>query len=156
MRVYIAAPLFTQAQRRWNREFARALAAAWPETTGLDKELELVLPQDFAVPEGADEDGRFRALFDDCLAQLDRVDAVVSVLEGADADSGVAFEHGYAYAKGKPIVGVRSDLRDNRIHGLNIMLDKTCRRYVYRRAFDDRIAPLAQAVAQALRAATGA
>ena len=153
MRVYLAAPLFTQAQRRWNRQFAEALAAAWPRTTGLDHEIEVILPQAFAAPE--DDEGRFQVLFERCIVEIDQADAVVTVLEGADADSGAAFEHGYAFAKGKPIVGVRSDVRDNRVHGLNIMLDQTCRRYVYRRAFDERIEPLAAAVAKALRAATG-
>jgi nucleoside 2-deoxyribosyltransferase len=152
MKVYLAAPLFSQAERRWNQDFAAELRRVWPETTGLDQELEIILPQSFRVSETED---RFEGIVERCIQAIDACDGVITVLEGADADSGVAFEQGYAFARGKPIVGVRSDVRSNRAHGLNIMLDQTCRRYIYRRAFDDRLEPLARAAADALRAATG-
>jgi nucleoside 2-deoxyribosyltransferase len=42
---------------------------------------------------------------------IDRADAVVAVLDGADVDSGTAAEIGYAFARGKPIVGYRGDWR---------------------------------------------
>lgn len=38
-------------------------------------------------------------------------DLVVAVLDGADVDSGTAAEIGYAYARGKRIVGYRGDFR---------------------------------------------
>ena len=157
MKIYLAAPVFTQAHRRWNRAFAEALTAAWSESTVLDDQLDVILPQTFRAPEGTDAAAkeRFDALGQACIVAIEQADALVTVLEGADADSGVAFEHGFAYARGKPIVGVRTDVRANRVHGLNIMLDHTCRRYVYRRAFDERIEPLAKAVVKALRDASG-
>ncbi len=42
---------------------------------------------------------------------LDRCDAVLAVLDGADVDSGTAAEIGYAFAVGKQISGYRSDFR---------------------------------------------
>jgi nucleoside 2-deoxyribosyltransferase len=36
---------------------------------------------------------------------------VVACMDGADPDSGTAWECGYAYAKGKPIVCYRTDFR---------------------------------------------
>jgi len=42
---------------------------------------------------------------------LDAADLVVAVLDGSDVDSGTAAEIGYAFARGKKIVGYRSDLR---------------------------------------------
>lgn len=42
---------------------------------------------------------------------LDRCDAVLAVLDGPDVDSGTASEIGYAFAKGKPILGYRGDFR---------------------------------------------
>ena len=42
---------------------------------------------------------------------IDRADALVAVLDGADVDSGTAAEIGYAYARGKRIVGYRGDSR---------------------------------------------
>ena len=42
---------------------------------------------------------------------IDRADALVAVLDGPDVDSGTAAEIGYAFARGKPIVGYRGDGR---------------------------------------------
>ena len=44
-------------------------------------------------------------------AAIDRADAVVAVLDGVDVDSGTAAEIGYAFARGKRIVGYRGDFR---------------------------------------------
>jgi nucleoside 2-deoxyribosyltransferase len=38
-------------------------------------------------------------------------DMVLAVLDGTDVDSGTAAEIGYAFAKGKPILGYRGDFR---------------------------------------------
>jgi len=45
------------------------------------------------------------------VAELSRCDMVVALLDGADVDSGVAFEIGYARGLGKPVLGVRTDYR---------------------------------------------
>jgi nucleoside 2-deoxyribosyltransferase len=42
---------------------------------------------------------------------IDGANALVAVLDGVDVDSGTAAEIGYAYARGKPIVGYRGDFR---------------------------------------------
>ena len=42
---------------------------------------------------------------------IDECDAVLAVLDGQDVDSGTAAEIGYAFGKGKPIVGYRGDFR---------------------------------------------
>ncbi len=42
---------------------------------------------------------------------IDRCDGVLAVLDGPDVDSGTAAEIGYAGARGKPVVGLRTDLR---------------------------------------------
>ncbi|MCH8075868.1 MAG: hypothetical protein IIC64_08595 [SAR324 cluster bacterium] len=88
MKVYLAAPLFTQAHRHWNRAFAEALTAAWSESTALDDQLDVILPQFFRAPEGADSKERFDALVQTCIVAIEQADALVTVLEGADADSG--------------------------------------------------------------------
>jgi nucleoside 2-deoxyribosyltransferase len=44
-------------------------------------------------------------------AAIDRADGVVAVLDGVDVDSGTAAEIGYAFARGKLIVGYRGDFR---------------------------------------------
>lgn len=42
---------------------------------------------------------------------IDDSDGLVAVLDGTDVDSGTAAEIGYAFAKGKPILGYRGDFR---------------------------------------------
>jgi Nucleoside 2-deoxyribosyltransferase len=42
---------------------------------------------------------------------IDRADAVLAVLDGADVDSGTAAEIGFACASGTPVVGYRGDDR---------------------------------------------
>lgn len=52
---------------------------------------------------------------------------VLIILDGTDADSGSCFEMGYAFAKGLPIVGLRTDFRGSGEHmGLNLMLTHSC------------------------------
>jgi hypothetical protein len=72
MRLYIAAPLFTEAERAFNPVLARAL-----EAEGHD----VYLPQrDTRLIEGV---GRTMAIFQDNLAAFMKAEAVVAVCEGA-------------------------------------------------------------------------
>ena len=63
------------------------------------------------------------------LGAIVRAVAVVAVLEGADVDSGVSMELGYAFALGKPIWGLRTDFRTQGAHigSVNIMLLHVCK-----------------------------
>jgi nucleoside 2-deoxyribosyltransferase len=97
VKIYLAAPLFTSPERDWNDGLAARLTAG-----GHD----VYLPQAHPAPESTG-----RAIFLNDLAGLDRADGVVAIMDGADPDSGTAWECGYAYARGKPIVLFRSDLR---------------------------------------------
>lgn len=59
-------------------------------------------------------------------AAIDRCDLVVAVLDGVDVDSGTAAEVGYAFAKGKPVVGYRGDFRlsaDNEGSTVNVQVE---------------------------------
>ena len=44
-------------------------------------------------------------------AAIDRAHGVIAILDGTDVDSGTAAEIGYAFARGKLIVGYRGDFR---------------------------------------------
>src|SRR5881397_1850798 len=59
-------------------------------------------------------------------AAIDRADGVVAVLDGTDVDSGTAAEIGYAFARGKLIVGYRGDFRlsaDNEGSAVNLQVE---------------------------------
>ena len=99
MRLYLAGPLFTQAERAWNLRLATALTEA-----GHD----VFLPQvEIQTIETLDADAIFRLDVDGVRS----ADALVAILDGADADSGTSFECGLAHALGIPIVAVRTDFR---------------------------------------------
>ena len=59
-------------------------------------------------------------------AAIDRCDAMLAVLDGPDVDSGTAAEIGYAFARGKPILGYRGDFRisaDNEGGAVNLQVE---------------------------------
>lgn len=92
MKIYLAGPLFTQAERRWNRELAAAL-------TRLKPDLEIILPQDV---ETMFRDGRpdFAAIFKRNVESIESSDAIVAILDRSDSDSGTSWECGYASPNG--------------------------------------------------------
>lgn len=102
--IYQAGPLFSQAERQWHLELTRKL----------EKSGHIVLwPGDFLSPEMIEEAGTHAArfIFDNCCTGIDEATLMVALLDGAQIDDGTAWEIGYAYAKGLPIYGIRTDSR---------------------------------------------
>jgi len=111
MRIYLAGPLFTTAERAFNKQLADRIAAGGHE---------VLLPQergpgdDPTAGEGSNAQVRSMIARDILLKDkrdLDAADAVVAIMDGPDPDSGTAWECGYAYALGKPTVLLRTDFR---------------------------------------------
>src|SRR6266567_1441444 len=100
MKLYLAAPLFSEAERAFNLALAEALAAAGHE---------VYLPQR-DTPK-VDDAARTTGLFRANLAALSNADAVVAVCEGPQVDDGTAWEIGYAYGRNIPVFGLRTDVR---------------------------------------------
>ncbi len=124
-RVYFAAPLFTQSEWQWNERLAEGLRQSGYDVT---------LPQDRAKPMmfGAEtfDPG---LLFEQNVAGISSFDFVLAVLDQADADSGTCWECGYAYKSGKPIIGLRTDIRpagDDTARPVNLMLARCCREFI--------------------------
>jgi len=114
-RVYLAAPLFSRAERAFNREVRDLLEAAL---------YEVYLPQEVGDNDAARSAGDGRAIFEHNLKALNGVDIGVAVIDGADADSGTAWEMGYAYARGIPVVALRTDFRRvGEAEAVNLMLE---------------------------------
>jgi nucleoside 2-deoxyribosyltransferase len=98
--VYLAAPLFSDAERAFNLVLRDALTAGG---------YSVYLPQE--TGEGVEGRGRDRDIFDSHLHALNGASCVVAVCDGADTDSGTAWEMGYAAAKGIPIIALSTDRR---------------------------------------------
>ena len=116
-RIYLAAPLFSTAERTYNATLSDLLKQHL---------FEVFLPQEA----GDDINTRGKAeqaqIFSKNKDDLDRADIVVAVIDGADADSGTAWEMGYAYAHNKPVVAVRTDFRRAGANELvNLMLEES-------------------------------
>lgn len=148
-RVYIAAPLFTQAEWQWNAVFAAAL-----RTLGF----EVILPQERAESmlsgKKAFDPGE---LFTGNLSDIERADVLVAVLDGPDPDSGTCWECGYAYKTGRVVVGLRTDIRaggDDANTAVNLMLSSSCAELVVvPLSKRDDVAWVSDQVAHAIRAA---
>ena len=113
-KIYLAGPLFTLAEQSFNAELARFL-----ESEGF----EIWLPE-----EHEPRSNTAQAIFEMDVGAIDRADMVVACMDGPDPDSGTAWECGYAYAKGKPIVCYRTDFRisgDTKGAPYNLMLSES-------------------------------
>ena len=144
MKVYLAAPVFSQIERQYNRQLAARLQELLPRS-------QVILPQDFRVgPGGASFNDRrhLAALYRRCTEEIGGADVVLALLDGADADSGVAFEVGYARGLGKPVLGVRTDYRQLQTKGLNVMLAEGCSEVVCHFSFNERLDDLAAVIVQ--------
>jgi len=143
--IYMAAPVFSQVERLCNRRLAQLLERELPGA-------KVILPQDFRSGRGRSFNDRrqFRELYRYCLEALDRCDVMLARLDGPDADSGTAFEVGYAVSKGKPVLGLRTDYRQLQSKGLNVMLAEGCTEVMCRFSFDEKMENLARDVAQRL------
>ena len=137
--IYLAAPLFSQVQRRWNRFLARVLEKALPGTT-------VFLPQDTKVGGRFNDRRHFGSIFKSLTEKLSGADVVLAVLDGPDADSGACFEMGFACARGIPVVGLRTDFRQSQERGVNLMCSRACSEFVCRMSFDEDLKALAKAV----------
>lgn len=118
MKVYMAGPLgFSEAGRRFHagtliplvKELGYEVLDPWK----LTDQAEIAAVQ--KMPYGRARRDAWRELDakigDRNRAAIDRCDLVFAVLDGVDVDSGTAAEIGYAFAKGKPILGYRGDFR---------------------------------------------
>jgi len=135
MKVYFAAPLFSEAERDWIRSTIKKI-----DELARDRgaEIEIIFPYDL-IP--ADEIERLgeqakREIFHRCKSHLNDADMVIALLDGAQVDDGTAWEIGYFY-RGKPegakIIGIRTDFRNaGESSGavVNAMIECACDRIV--------------------------
>ena len=123
--VYVAGPLFSEAERTFLERMVRVLASA----SGLDATEDFFLPHRDGGELGK---GPSRLeIFNLDQRTLDDSGIVVALLDGQDVDSGTCIELGYAYAKGKKIFGIITDFRsyrtkDDEPHRPNLMVWGVC------------------------------
>jgi nucleoside 2-deoxyribosyltransferase len=148
VRIYTAGPLgFSEAGRAFHeniilpalRKFGHEPLDPWKLTSQAKIDAAKALPygmkrRDAWRELNGEMGGNNRAAIDEC-------DMVFVVLDGTDVDSGSAAEVGYAFAKGKPILGYRGDFRlsaDNEGSTVNLQVE-----YFIRQSGGDIIAQIA-------------
>jgi nucleoside 2-deoxyribosyltransferase len=147
-KVYLAGPLFTQGERLWNLALAKGLS---------EHGFEVLVPQVLAERH-ISERGAFdpQEIFQLAADSVKSADVVVAVLDGADPDSGTAFECAIAWSHKIPVVGLRTDFRKggDGVGNVNLMLSASCQELVYADALThptvrdvvDRLLPAIRAV----------
>src|ERR1700687_363106 len=96
MKIYLAGPLFTVAERDFNTSLARMLRKAGHEV--------------FVPQESEQRSMTARQIFESDVAGVDWANVVVANMDGPDPDSGTCWECGYAFRK-KPVIVFRTDFR---------------------------------------------
>ncbi len=117
-RVYLAGPLFSEAERTFNAR-----------VTELLKDLtEVYLPQrdgglmSEMVATGMPSAIAARRVFRRDMDALRQADYLIAILDGRAIDEGVAFELGIAFSQSKRCVGLQTDSRRLAVWGNNPMI----------------------------------
>lgn len=117
---YLAAPLFNERERRFNSELADAVSSCCnvflPQRDGL-------LLADL-LRDGVSLDIAETRIFERDRIALSRCNLLIAVLDGAHIDEGVAFEVGFAHARGALCLGLQSDVRRALPSGNNPMIGR--------------------------------
>jgi nucleoside 2-deoxyribosyltransferase len=100
---YIAGPLFNEGER-WFNEQIEILAHKAGFSTFLPH-------RDGKEAKTYTGSERIARIFHEDVVAIDQADIVIANLNGITTDDGTAWELGYAYAKGKHLVGIYTDWR---------------------------------------------
>jgi nucleoside 2-deoxyribosyltransferase len=115
--IYLAGPLFSKAERDFNIYLKDRL---------VEMGFKVFLPQ----VDGEDNlssrmHEKQMCIFENDIRGIDESDIILAVLDGgSDVDSGTAWEMGYAYARGKKVLGLKTDFRTFGEEGIvNLMME---------------------------------
>ncbi|MBZ0287413.1 MAG: nucleoside 2-deoxyribosyltransferase [Anaerolineae bacterium] len=121
---YIAGPLFNEGERWFDEQIEQiareaGFATFLPHRDG----------QESKTYEGKE---RVRHIFAEDVGGVDRADIVIANLNGVTTDDGTAWELGYAYARGKHLVGIYTDWRLQFPHQtVNLMIECSLHKLVH-------------------------
>lgn len=103
MKIYFAAPLFSQAEQTFNQTVVNQLRIENPS-------FDIFLPQEQGINDKSTFADSIKIAQTDTEAVL-KADCLIAVLDGLVIDPGVAAEIGIAYANKIPVIGFLSDPR---------------------------------------------
>jgi len=116
-RIYLAAPLFSEAERTYNASIADLLRSHY---------YEVYLPQETGDDRAERGKKEHIQIFRRNKRAIKDADFVVAIIDGADADSGTSWEIGYAAGLKKKVIALRTDFRMAGSHErVNLMLEQS-------------------------------
>jgi len=122
LRVYFAAPLYNEMERKYNAHLSSIL----------EPHFRVFLPQrdgklmSGMLERGMPIDAAREAVFKADTSALRSCDLVLAVLDGRTVDEGVAFELGFGHALGKRCFGLKTDDRALLRTGDNPLIEECC------------------------------
>ncbi len=120
LKAYVAGPLFDEGERYWIETVEQLVA---------EEGFITFLPHRDNPPK---DEFNVRQIFDNDRRGIDECDVVVANLNGIITDDGTAWELGYAFAKGKHLIGMHTDWRRRFDHEVvNLMLECSLHRMVH-------------------------
>ncbi len=120
LKAYVAGPWFDEGERYWIETVEQLVA---------EEGFITFLPHRDNPPK---DEFNVRQIFDNDRRGIDECDVVVANLNGIITDDGTAWELGYAFAKGKHLIGMHTDWRRRFDHEVvNLMLECSLHRMVH-------------------------
>lgn len=107
MKVYIAAPLFSEGERQFNERIDEIIRSCGHETYLPQRDGGCVAD----LPDMINGKPKRTYLFHLDCEHMDWCDAVLFLFDGRVPDEGACFELGYCFAKGKRCIGYKTDAR---------------------------------------------
>jgi nucleoside 2-deoxyribosyltransferase len=107
-KIYIAAPLFSEAERKYNEHLDKFLS---------ELEFDTFLPQrdghelSELLANGTSKSNAMKKIFERDTGEIKNSDIVVFIMDGRVPDEGACMEIGYAFANGKECIGLKTDSR---------------------------------------------
>lgn len=156
LKIYFAAPVFTQAERIWNRMLKREIERK-ARARGL--KIEILFPQDIAERilknDRYSEEEKMTLLNKALSDAVYDTDIMISILDGADSDGGTSYETGGAKFIDKKVIGVRTDFRGSgEERGLNLVLSRAPDKFIYFPSFNEDYKELAEEIVKAIEEAS--
>lgn len=119
-KIYIAAPLFSESEKRYNEMICGTLS----------NNFDVYLPQRDGdllvdlVQKGMTEHRARKTIFTQDIEAINKSDLLLIVLDGRSIDEGACFELGYAYSREVKCFGIQTDPRRLLNGGNNPMIDE--------------------------------
>lgn len=123
IKIYLAAPLFSAAERSRNTQL-RDLMSTFAKVHLPQEDGGLIFD---LVKSGMSPVEAKHRIFRDDISAIARCDVLVIVMDGRTIDEGASFELGYAFALGKACVGLKTDSRSLFTFGDNPMIEGAVR-----------------------------